>query len=184
MENDLDKIFHDIRDVIDQIYSQIDTIKEISQITVETIRKGGKILVCGNGGSAAESQHFAAEIVGRYLRERKGYPALSLTTDTSILTAVSNDYSFSEVFARQVEAIGKKGDLLFGLSTSGSSENVKRAFESAKVMDIKRIALVGKKGVISDLSDVFISIDAKTPRVQEGHLIVIHLICHYIDEYL
>lgn len=172
------------RKVFNQIILKKEKIEKMADLIVNVLRNGNKIMICGNGGSASQAQHFAAEIVGRYQKERRGYPAIALTTDTSIITSVSNDYSYEDVFSRQVEAIGKNGDLLVGLSTSGTSKNVRKAFEIAKGLGIKRVSLLGKEGTIADLSDVFISIEGSTPRIQEAHLFIIHYLCSVIDEKL
>ena len=161
----------------------IKLIGEISQEVVKTLKKGGKILFCGNGGSAADSQHLAAEFVGRFKKERKAIPALSLTTNTSILTAISNDYSFENVFSRQVQALGKKGDLLIGISTSGNAENVILAVKAAKKIGIKTVGLSGKRGgklaKISDISFVVPSND--TARIQEAHILIGHILAEIAE---
>lgn len=180
----IEKALKENREVISQIIEKRDKVEMICSVVLDVLKNGNKIMICGNGGSASQSQHFAAEIVGRYQKERKGYPAIALTVDTSILTSVSNDYSFEDIFARQVEAIGKKGDLLVGISTSGISKNVLKAFEAAKRKGIKTIAILGKKGTIADLSDVYIDFVGLTPRVQEVHLFLIHIICSFIDDNL
>ncbi|MGC8728700.1 MAG: D-sedoheptulose-7-phosphate isomerase [Elusimicrobiales bacterium] len=144
--------------------------------------RGNKILICGNGGSAADASHMAAELVGRFVKERKGLCAISLSTDTSILTSVSNDYSFELVFARQVEAIGKEGDVLVGFSTSGKSKNVIKAFEKAKSMGIKTVGILGNPGFIEKISDASFTINGTTARVQEIHSILIHILCEMIEE--
>lgn len=174
--------FQENQRVLNQLLEQKEKIKKIVDTVIDTLKNGNKIMICGNGGSASQSQHFAAEIVGRYHKERKGYPAIALTTDTSIITSVSNDYSYEDVFSRQVEAIGRENDLLIGLSTSGTSKNVKKAFETAIMMGIKRISLLGREGTIAPLSDIFISLNGTTPRIQEAHLFLIHYICSVIDE--
>lgn len=184
MNMEIETHLEENRKVFSQIITQKEKIYKISKLVVDTLREGNKIMICGNGGSASQSQHFAAEIVARYQKERKGYPAIALTTDTSILTSVSNDYSYEDIFSRQVQAIGKKNDILFGLSTSGTSRNIKKAFEVAKEMGIKRISLLGKEGTIAPLSDIFISLEGTTPRVQEAHLFIIHYICSVVDENL
>ena len=150
------------------------------------LQKGNKILICGNGGSAADSQHFAAEIVGRFARERDAWPAIALTTDTSVLTALANDYSFSDVFARQIEAIGREGDILVGLSTSGNSENVIRAAGAARRMRIRTIALLGEKGgKLAALADTVIRVPVvRTARVQEAHAFVLHFWAETIENTL
>ena len=151
---------------------------------VECFRVGGKVLLAGNGGSAADAQHIAAEFVGRFVKERKGLPAIALTTDTSILTAIGNDYGYEEVFRRQVEALGQSGDVLLGISTSGNSGNVVLAFQKAKKQEMKVIAFTGtKESKMSALADVTLRVPAPvTARVQECHILVGHMICEYIDE--
>ena len=150
------------------------------------LSNGNKILACGNGGSAADCQHFAAELVGRFERERLPLPALALTTDTSILTAVGNDYGFREVYAKQVQAFGQSGDVLLALSTSGNSANVVAAIEAAVERDMRIIALTGKGGgVMGELmseADVHICVPHdRTARIQEVHALTIHILCDGID---
>jgi D-sedoheptulose 7-phosphate isomerase len=153
---------------------------------VTCITSGGKILSCGNGGSAADAQHFAAEFVGRFERERPGLAAIALTTDTSILTAIANDYSFQEIFAKQVQALGSPGDVLLAISTSGSSANVVAAIEAAHAKDMTVIALTGHQGgkikeMLSD-TDVHICVPhERTARIQEVHLLVLHCLCDAVD---
>ena len=150
------------------------------------LEAGYKILICGNGGSAADSQHFAAEIVGRFEKERKAFPAVALTTDTSALTAIGNDYGFDKVFSRQVEALGEKGDILVGISTSGNSENVIKAAEKAKEMGIFTVGFLGKDGgKLKDIVDkAFIVRHSNTARIQEVHLTLEHTLCKIIEMYL
>jgi D-sedoheptulose 7-phosphate isomerase len=138
----------------------------------------------GNGGSAADAQHFAAEMVGRFLMERKALPAIALTTDTSILTAVGNDYGFDEIFTRQVEALANPGDILIGISTSGNSLNVKRALEAGKHIGVKTIGLLGRNGgEIGPIVDSNLTVPSfETPRIQEAHLIIIHILCDLIEK--
>ncbi len=150
------------------------------------LETGYKILICGNGGSAADSQHFAAEIVGRFEKERKAFPAIALTTDTSALTAIGNDYGFDKVFSRQVEALGEKGDILVGISTSGNSENVIKAVEKAKEMGIFTVGFLGKDGgKLKNIVDkAFIVRHSNTARIQEVHLTLEHTLCKIIEMYL
>lgn len=150
------------------------------------LKMGYKVMICGNGGSAADSQHFAAEIVGRFEKERRGFPAIALTTDTSILTAVGNDYGFDKIFSKQVEALGQKGDILIGISTSGNSENVIQAVEVAKNMGIFTVGFLGKDGgKLKDIVDkAFIVKSNSTARIQEVHLTLEHTICNILDLYL
>ena len=150
------------------------------------LSQGRRILACGNGGSAADCQHFAAELTGRFERERQPLPAIALTTDTSIITAVGNDYGFVEIFAKQVQALGQRGDVLLAISTSGNSPNVTRAVEVAKERDMTVVALTGndggKIGAILTEEDVHICVPhTRTARIQEVHLLAIHCICDGID---
>jgi D-sedoheptulose 7-phosphate isomerase len=137
---------------------------------------GRKILICGNGGSAADAQHFAAEIVGRFTRERSAWPALALTTDTSTLTAVANDYGYENVFSRQVEALGRSDDILIGISTSGNSKNVHRAMQKAGIMGMRTIALTGSMGgILADVADIAVRVPSDvTARIQEAHIFILH----------
>ncbi len=170
-------------DFLEKNYENLE--KTIEKIT-ECLKRGNKILICGNGGSAADSQHFAAELVGRFKLERKGVPAIALTTDTSILTAIGNDYGFNKIFERQVEALGEEGDLLVGISTSGNSENVIRAVEKAKEKGIYTIGLLGKNGgKLKDLVDLPLIVPSNdTPRIQECHVLIYHIICEEVEKKL
>ncbi len=155
----------------------------------ECLRAGGKVMACGNGGSAADAQHFAAELIGRFERERQELAAIALTTDTSILTAVGNDYSYDEIFSKQVRGLGKKGDILIGISTSGNSKNVVKAIEVAKKMGIKIIALTGNGGgkiaSLLDADDIHLCAPStRTARIQETHLVLLHAICDGVDHLL
>ena len=147
---------------------------------------GDKLLIAGNGGSAADAQHFAAELVGRYRRERRGYAALALTTDSSVLTAWSNDVGFDTVFSRQIEALGGKGDILILISTSGRSKNLLAAAQTAKVMGIKVIGFLGKGGgPLKPLVDVACVVPSdSTPRIQEAHTLLVHSICEELERIL
>ena len=151
-------------------------LEKVGDILLQCLLGGGKIMICGNGGSAGDAQHFAAEIVGRFERERRAYPAMALSTDTSILTAVGNDYGYHEVFARQVDALGRSGDVLIGISTSGHSDNVIRAVKQAERLDMKTVGLLGKDGgTLKSLVDQAIVVDsATTARIQEAHIFILH----------
>ncbi|MBT8519164.1 phosphoheptose isomerase [Polynucleobacter paneuropaeus] len=150
------------------------------------LQSGGKVMACGNGGSAADAQHFAAELIGRFERERQELAAIALTTDSSILTAVGNDYSYDEVFSKQVRGLGKPGDILLGISTSGNSKNVVKAIEAAKKLGMKIIALTGNGGgkiaSLLDSSDVHLCAPStRTARIQETHLVLLHSLCDGVD---
>jgi D-sedoheptulose 7-phosphate isomerase len=162
----------------------LDLLVEVAQKCVEVYKNGKKILIAGNGGSAADAQHFAAELVGRYGFDRPSLPSLALTTDTSALTAIGNDYGYDHVFSRQLEGLGVEGDLFIGISTSGNSQNVLNAFESAKVRGITTVALTGRDGgKMGQMADYAIIIPSdKTPRIQESHLLVEHIICDIIEK--
>lgn len=159
-------------------------IAEMTALLTEAFRNGRKLLVMGNGGSAADSQHFVAEIVGRFKLERTALPAVALSTDTSILTAIGNDYGFDAVFSRQVEALAAAGDVVIGISTSGNSPNVKRALELARQRGCHTVGLLGKDGgsikSVCDLALVVATND--TPRVQEGHITIIHIVCDLVEK--
>jgi D-sedoheptulose 7-phosphate isomerase len=161
-------------------------ISSAVELMFTALSNGNKILACGNGGSAADCQHFAAELVGRFERERLPLPALALTTDTSIMTAVGNDYSFNEIFSKQVQAFGQAGDVLLALSTSGNSANVLAAVDAALERDMRIVALTGKGGgaIGKRLSDADVHICVphdRTARIQEVHLLAIHCLCDGID---
>ena len=145
---------------------------------------GHKIMFCGNGGSAADAQHWAAEIVGRFQKERKGMPAIALTTDTSIITAIGNDYGYEKIFSRQVEALGQAGDVLVGISTSGNSANVIAAIAEAKALGVKTIGFTAfSGGQMADLCDVCLAIPTKvTARAQEIHEVIGHILCEMVEE--
>jgi D-sedoheptulose 7-phosphate isomerase len=159
---------------------------QAAQVIAQAILKRNKLIIFGNGGSAADAQHMAAEFVNRFLMERPELPALALTTDSSALTAIANDYSFEEVFSKQVKALGREGDVALGLSTSGRSANVLRALAAAKDRGLETVALVGNnRNEVSPLCDIVISVPSDhTPRVQETHGLVIHIICETVDNIL
>ena len=178
-----------IDEVIDnlaELKNSVGTIQQIAKICIEAIQNRHKIIFCGNGGSAAQSQHLVAELVGRYKLERPAINALSLTVDTSNLTAIGNDYGYDKVFSRQLEGIGQTGDILFGLSTSGNSQNIVSAFETAQEKEIITIALVGKKGGrMKEIADFALSVPAETSaHVQELHITVGHILCDLIEKAL
>jgi D-sedoheptulose 7-phosphate isomerase len=161
----------------------VEAITQAGDLLVRVLGAGGQVLVFGNGGSAADAQHFAAELVGRYERPRRGYPAVALTTDPSVVTALSNDFGFDAVFARQVEALGRAGDLAVGITTSGASPNVVRGLEAARARGLRTIALTGNDGgAAGRTAEVHVNVpETVTARVQEAHATVLHLLCAVVD---
>ena len=157
---------------------------EIANECLNRLQTGNKLLFAGNGGSAADCQHMAGEYVSRFLIERNGLPAIALTTDTSILTAIGNDYGYEMVFSRQIEALGRKGDLLFAYSTSGNSQNILKAVETAKRMGISVVGMTGlNRGKLDTMCDfIFKTPSKRTPQIQEGHLIAGHAICALVEK--
>jgi D-sedoheptulose 7-phosphate isomerase len=166
--------------------NQIEQIVEIAQLMIDCLRKGGKVIVFGNGGSASDSQHIAAELVGRFKKDRSALAGIALTTNTSILTSLANDYGYDVVFSRQVEALGKKNDVVLGISTSGKAKNVALGIKQAKKMGIKTVALSGGDGGdIVKLADVSLVVPSKiTARIQEAHITIAHIICEMIEQEL
>ncbi len=153
-------------------------------MAAETISSGNKILLCGNGGSAADAQHIAAELVGRFKKERPSMGAIALTVDTSVLTALGNDYGFENIFSRQVEGLGRKGDLLIGISTSGNSPNVLNAMRKARDVGMKTAGLTGsnENAQLRSVSDVLVAVPTNdTPRIQEAHILIGHVMCDYVE---
>lgn len=150
---------------------------------IACLKQGGKVLLAGNGGSAADAQHIAGEFVSRFAFDRPGLPAIALTTDTSILTAIGNDYGYEKLFARQVQALGRKGDVFIGYSTSGKSPNVLRAFEEARLHGLVCVGLTGNRGgPMRELCDYLLEVpSADTPKIQEGHLVLGHILCGLVE---
>lgn len=159
-------------------------ITRLAERLIETFRIGNKLLIMGNGGSAADAQHFAGEIVSRFRMERPGLPAIALSTDTSIITAIGNDYGFERIFSRQIEALATPGDAVIGISTSGNSPNIRKALEAAQQAGCTTIGLLGKDGGnIKDLCDIPLIIPSNdTPRIQEAHIAIIHILCDLIEQ--
>jgi len=159
------------------------TVQEAANACIKSLQQGGKILLAGNGGSAADAQHIAGEFVSRFAFDRPGLPAIALTTDTSILTAIGNDYGYERLFSRQVQAHGNKGDIFIGYSTSGSSPNILCAFEEARARSLICIGLTGNRGgVMQSLCDYLIEIPSSdTPKIQEGHLVIGHILCGLVE---
>ncbi len=162
----------------------LEKLEQAGHLLQKAVAGGHKVLFCGNGGSAADCQHLAAEFVGRFQKERQGLPALALTVDTSILTAVANDYGYDQVFARQVEALGQPGDVLVGISTSGSSRNVVAALEKAKAKGLHTVGMTGGQGgKLVSLADICLTVPSPvTARVQEIHGLMGHILCEMVDE--
>ena len=163
----------------------VESVVAVADAITKSLQQGGTVLVFGNGGSAADAQHFAAELVGRYERERKAWPAIALTTDTSALTAIGNDYGFERVFARQLEALGKKGDVAIGISTSGNSPNVLRGLATGNDRGLITVALTGRRGDAGKIAAHHIAVpDDRTSRVQEVHATLLHVICELVEKEL
>jgi len=162
------------------------TLAEAGALCAEAIRGGHKILLCGNGGSASDAQHIAAELVGRFVADRRALPAIALTTDTSALTAIANDYGYEHVFERQVEGLGTSGDVLIAISTSGHSANVNRATQRARAMGLKVVGFAGKDGgQLADLADIALVVPSTTTaRIQECHILMGHMLCAVIEQVL
>jgi D-sedoheptulose 7-phosphate isomerase len=171
-------------DCFKQLPAMADLVDKTGQHLAQIISGGGKILVCGNGGSAADAQHFAAELLGRFEKERSAWPSIALTTDTSILTAIGNDYGFADVFSRQVQGLGRKGDALIGISTSGNSENVLRAVVAAKAQGMYTVGLLGKEGgtLKGQVQTAVIVGDLSTARIQEAHIFILHYWAMIIEQ--
>ena len=184
----IQKVFSDHLDVISRLADQgaAETIVRMSEALVQALESGNKILLFGNGGSAADAQHLAAEFIGRFQEERRALPAIALNTNTSNLTALSNDYSYEIIFERQIEALGKPGDVSIGFTTSGRSNNVVRAQGKAKDMGLKTIAFIGNKpSSLSEICDVTFSVPSdNTARIQEGHILAGHILCHCVEQSL
>jgi len=186
---ELAKIKNEIAAVLEEFFkTRRGVVEAVVSATVKSLRSGGKILLFGNGGSAAEAQHFAAELVNKFLKERRALPAISLTTDTSTITSIGNDMSFDRIFSRQIEALGRKGDVAIALSTSGNSPNVIEGLKAAKKIGMVTIALTGEGGgklaAAPDVApDYLIDVPStSTPRIQEIHLVVLHIIAEEIEK--
>ena len=182
-----DPIYQSINQHLSVINSLIDysvEIKAISDLVTQSLKNGRKILFMGNGGSAADAQHIAAELVGRFSKERRGLPAIALTTDTSILTSIGNDYAFDYIFARQIEVLANADDLVIGISTSGNSANVLEALKVAKSIGCHTAALLGKDGgKIKDVVDLPLIVPSdNTARIQEAHILIGHIMCEIVDQ--
>ena len=182
----LNKYLEKTKLCIDSIKSHEELIEKVAELCIESIKNGNKIIFCGNGGSAADSQHLAAEFMGRFLIDRNPLPALSLTVDTSALTAIGNDYGYEKIFERQLKGIGNTGDILFGLSTSGNSNNITNAMKEASAIGITNISMTGKGGgMMGELADYLIDVDSnETNHIQEAQIVLGHFICKLVEERL
>ena len=167
------------------IKNNIDLIIKCADMIAMNIASGHKILIFGNGGSAADAQHIAAEFINRFQIERTPLPALALTTDTSVITSIGNDYHFDEIFAKQIKALGKKDDIAVGISTSGNSKNVIKAINTAKNMELLTIAITGNNGKLSECADLVFSVESGiTARIQETHITLSHILCELVEKIL
>ena len=187
IDNTIHQNFADHLHTIELVRETLDTsIQSIGYLLARSLSSGGTLFWCGNGGSAADSQHLAAELIGRFKKNRRALRSVALTTDTSVLTCVANDYSYDDVFARQVEALGRPGDVLVGISTSGNSENVLRAIRTAKEMGMATIAFLGKDGgAAKGMADQALVIPSgSTARIQEAHILIGHILCDLIEQEL
>jgi D-sedoheptulose 7-phosphate isomerase len=169
----------------ERMAANVESVVAAAAAITRALKNGGSVLVFGNGGSAADAQHFTAELVGRYEHDRKAWPAIALTTDTSALTAIGNDYGFDRVFARQLEALGKPGDVAIGISTSGNSPNVLRGLETGNDRGLLTVALTGRGGDAGKIASVHVRVDEdRTARVQEVHATLLHVICELVEKEL
>jgi len=170
-------------DCVQQMETLVEPLQLAGERLVHTIQTGGCAFICGNGGSAADAQHFAAELTGRFERERRAWPSVALTTDTSALTAIGNDYGFDHVFSRQLEALGRPGDLLIAISTSGNSRNVLQAVAHAKGNGIATIGLLGRDGgqLARAVDHALVIPSQRTARIQEMHILILHIWCEMLD---
>jgi D-sedoheptulose 7-phosphate isomerase len=187
MENIILKRFKESSEVKTRFLKEnLPRLLELIKLIAHAFEAGNKIFFFGNGGSAADAQHLAAEFVNRYIMDRPPLPAIALTTDTSILTSVSNDIAFKEIFAKQLRALGKEGDVAIGISTSGNSSNAIKAFEVAKEMGMKTVALTGNDGgVLAKMADLSLIVSStSTPRIQEAHILIGHILCEMVEHQL
>lgn len=186
MKKEIEQVIDHKKDLLDLLgqTGYLDVLEQVTQVMVECLCAGNKIILAGNGGSAADAQHFAGEIVGRFLMERKALPAVSLCVDPSVMTCIGNDYGFDFVFERQLSGLGKAGDLFVAISTSGNSVNLIQAVETARKMNMKTIGILGKTGgKLKELCDYALVVPSnETPRIQEIHTFSVHMLCEYIEK--
>jgi len=184
--NKIEKIFESSSNSILDSKKLSKQIESSITLIIKSIKKGNKVVLFGNGGSAADAQHMAAEFVGRFMKERKSFPAIALSTDSSIITAIGNDYSFEKVFSRQAESLVKKGDVIIAISTSGESKNILEGIKTSKKIGAKIISLTGENGIkMKKNSDIFLNVPSTiTSRIQEVHRTIIHIICEMVEDEL
>ena len=184
MKDIIENEFNEYIKVANSIHCMTDAVAISAQLCIDCLKNGGKILLFGNGGSAADAQHIAAELVGRYKTNRKGLPAIALTTDSSALTSIGNDFGYEHIFDRQVEALANKGDVAIGISTSGKSINVINALKVASKLNCNTIGFSGHDGgEMNKICNINLSVPSEdTPRIQEMHILIGHIICHLIDQ--
>jgi len=185
MEKNIIKAISKHKEALEILEKQSLTVAKIATLLIESLEAGGKIIFIGNGGSAADAQHLAAELIGRFKKNRKALAAIALTTDTSILTAIGNDFGFDQIFSRQIEALANNKDILVGISTSGKSKNIVKALETSKTIGLKSIGFLGKDGGdIKSLVDVDLTISIEnTPSIQEMHILAGHVICEIVEDH-
>jgi D-sedoheptulose 7-phosphate isomerase len=183
MEKQIKTLINESRELHGRIVEIIPQIVTAAEMMIKCINDCGKIMFAGNGGSAADAQHLAAELVNRFRRERMPLAGLALSTDSSIITSISNDYSYEQIFSKQLAALGKKGDVFVGISTSGDSSNIIRTIITAREMGIATISLTGNQGRIKDLVDCAIEVPSRnTPRIQEAHILIGHILCELLED--
>ena len=186
MKAQIQKILSETAELHQALAAEVEAIEQAARTICDALADGGSVYVMGNGGSAADAQHLACELVGRFQKERRALPCLALTTDTSVLTAIANDYSSEDIFTRQVQAFVGAGDVVIGISTSGRSVNVNRALEEARRRGARTVGLAGRAGSpMAELCEVAVCVPAdETPRIQEAHQTIIHILCHLVEQEL
>ena len=185
-KSEIEKVFNNSSEIIKNSFSLTNDIEKAIDLIVQCVKNNKKVIIFGNGGSAADAQHIAAELVGRFKKERKSYPAIALTTDTSVITSLANDYSYDVIFSRQCESLVSKGDVVIGISTSGNSKNVQNGIKTAREKGAFTIGLLGTGGgLLRNLVDLPIIVDSSsTPRIQEAHRVIYHVICEIVENKL
>ena len=185
-KSEIEKVFNTSSEIIKNSFSLTNDIEKAIDLIVQCVKNNNKVIIFGNGGSAADAQHIAAELVGRFKKERKSYPAIALTTDTSVITSLANDYSYDVIFSRQCESLVSKGDVVIGISTSGNSKNVQNGIKTAREKGAFTIGLLGNGGgLLRNLVDLPIIVgSSSTPRIQEAHRVIYHVICEIVENKL